>query len=41
MSERYEDIEKLRVEKGYQSYTYQTALQIISDAMIHVRASTA
>ena len=41
LSERYEDIEKLRAENGYETYTYQTALQIINDAMIHVRASAA
>jgi hypothetical protein len=41
LSQRYEDIENLRVEKGYATYTYQTALQIINDAKIHVRASTA
>ena len=41
LSERYEDIEKLSVENGYETYTYQTALQIINDAMIRVRASAA
>lgn len=39
LTERYDDVEKLRVEKGYEDYTYHTALQIINDAKVQVRAS--
>jgi hypothetical protein len=39
LSERYEHTEKLSTENRYETYTYQSALHIINDAMIHVRAS--
>ncbi|KAI8626835.1 hypothetical protein F5Y19DRAFT_191100 [Xylariaceae sp. FL1651] len=34
LTERYENVEKLRAEKGYENYTYRTALDIIDDAKL-------
>jgi hypothetical protein len=37
LSERYQNVEKLRTENGYEDYTYHMALKIINDANTHVR----
>jgi len=41
LSERYEDVENLRAENGFEDYTFRAALQAIDDAKAPVRASKA
>jgi hypothetical protein len=36
LTERYENVEQLRAEKGYGEYTYHTALDLINNAKLRV-----